>query len=77
MNILRIGFDIDGVLCSFLPECLEASKKYGLIPSDIQLINIKEDIREQFNWPQGIDREVFNADFYYKLQTPFQESPML
>lgn len=66
-NILRIGFDIDGVLCSIIPECLAAGKKYGLIPENVQISDICDDFKKQFNWSENDKNMVFNADFYKGL----------
>jgi uncharacterized HAD superfamily protein len=67
-KILRIGFDIDGVLCSFIPECLEASKKMGLVPENTTINEIRYDIRKQFCLDYDLfDRIILTDDFYFSL----------
>jgi len=62
-----MGFDIDGVLCSFLPECLAAAQKVGLVPEYIKVEDIHDDMRRQFNWPsEGYDN-VFTEEFILSL----------
>lgn len=70
-NILRIGFDIDGVLCSIIPECLSAGKKHGLIPEDVKISDICDDFKKQFDWTDEQKNMVFN-EFFYKTLPPHQ-----
>lgn len=62
-----MGFDIDGVLCSIIPECVAKGKQWGVIPEHIEVTDIYTDIRKQFNWPEGLGEQIFNADFYMSL----------
>lgn len=64
---LRIGSDIDGVLCSILPECIQAGKNHSLIPDHIQMSDIVDDLARQFDWPENAKEEIFNEEFYMNL----------
>ena len=66
-KVFRMGFDIDGVLCSIIPECLSAAQKVGLVPPHITVEDINTDMRIQFNWPSDGYEKVFTNEFTLSL----------
>lgn len=69
--MLKLGFDIDGVLCSIIPELIEAAKKHNLIPKNIKISDIHDDLRKQFNLPDNSFDNALSAEFYSQL-TPYE-----
>lgn len=64
---MKIGFDIDGVLCNLLKNYINKLKLYNIIEENISEKDIYTDLKIQFNFSDKIEKQILNYDLYYNL----------
>lgn len=64
---MKIGFDIDGVLCDLINSYINKLKENSMIDENISEKDIYTDLKIQFNFSAEQEKQILNYDLYYNL----------
>jgi hypothetical protein len=64
---MKIGFDIDGVLCDLINSYINKLKENNIIDENVSEKDIYTDLKIQFNFSEEQEKQILNYDLYYNL----------